>query len=479
MSFRFSLSENECSLFKVESMQKKQGFFYPLEICLSLFGCGLSTLGYKEMNWLLKNARLANLSPTMIEANDVRIRDGTIVERGAYLSAAADEQVFEVGGKLVLPGLVNAHTHLYSMLARGMPAPETPPRNFYEVLEKIWWRLDRALDEDSIYYSALIGAIEAVRCGTTTIIDHHASPGSIRGSLQIIGQALSEVGVRGVLCYEVSNRGGERERDLGLQENEDFLRSNKDPLLRGLVGAHASFTLSDASLAACVELAKAHDTGVHIHLAEDECDASLSSEKYGRRNIVEHFARLGLLSDKTLLAHCIHLSDAEIATITAHGCWVLHNARSNMNNHVGHAPVHKFGDRVVLGTDGFPGDMFSETRLAFFKGRDRGNGLGADHYLEFLHGGHRLSSEIFDQPMGALVTGAAADLIILDYPSPTPLHDDNLAGHIVFGMKAEHVAEVMIAGNFVVRNKELVGLNVESVYQKSRELAERLWTKMV
>lgn len=430
------------------------------------------------MNWLFKNAHLVDLSPARIEPGDLRIRNGLIAERGAHLTAATDEQVFEVNSKLVLPGLVNAHTHLYSTLARGMPAPDSPPRNFLEVLEKIWWRLDRALDEESIYYSALIGAIEALRCGTTTIIDHHASPSFIRGSLQTIARAFGDVGIRGVLCYELTDRGGEKERDLGLQENEDFLQSSKNPLLRGLIGAHASFTLSDASLAACGELAKAHDTGVHIHLAEDGCDASLSSEKYGRHSIVENFAKHGLLSNKTLLAHCIHLSDAEIATIASHRCWVLHNARSNMNNHVGHAPVQKFGDRVALGTDGFPGDMFSETRLAYFKGRDGGNGLSPDHYLEFLHGGRRLCSEIFEQPMDALITGAAADLIILDYPSPTPLHDDNLSSHIVFGMKAEHVTEVMVAGKFLACDGKVLGLNLEHIYHQARLATQKLWARM-
>ena len=430
------------------------------------------------MNWLLKNGRLVDFSPLKIETRDLRIRDEKIAERGSNLPAAADEHVLDLGGKCVLPGLVNAHTHLYSTLARGMPSPASPPRNFFEILEKIWWRLDRALDEESIYYSALIGAIEAVRCGTTTIIDHHASPGFVRGSLEIIGRALSEVGIRGVLCYEVTDRGGDRERDLGLQANEDFLRANESPLLRGLVGAHASFTLSDASLAACVELAKTHHAGVHIHLAEDGCDADISLQKYGRRNIVDHFARAGVLSRQTLLAHGIHLSDADIDMIGAHQCWLLHNPRSNMNNHVGHAPVHKFGDRVALGTDGFPSDMFSETRLAFFKGRDRANGLGAREYLEFLHGGQRLAAEIFAQPMGVLASGAVADLIVLDYPAPTPVESANLAGHMVFGLKAEHVSAVMVAGQFLVGEGKVLGLDLERVYQQARVAAQKLWLKL-
>jgi len=430
------------------------------------------------MNWLLRNARIVDFSPMRIEVGDLRIRDGIITERGTDLQVAVDEQVFDVGGKMMLPGLVNAHTHLYSTLARGMPAPSSPPQNFHEILEKIWWRLDCALDEESIYYSALIGAIEAVKCGTTTIIDHHASPSFIRGSLDIIAGALGEVGLRGVLSYEVSDRGGAKGRDLGLAENENFLRSNRNPLLRGLVGAHASFTLSDASLIDCSEMAKAHGTGVHIHLAEDDCDARLSLEQYGRRNIVEYFERIGLLAEKMLLAHCIHLSDEEISTIAAHRCWVVHNAASNMNNHVGHAPVHKFGDRTALGTDGFPGDMFSEARLAYFKGRDAGNRLGPDAYVDFLHGGQRLCSEIFGLPMARFVAGAAADLAILDYPSPTPVDEDNIASNIIFGMKAEQVCDVMVAGRFLVRDRKVVGLNLEEIYAQARVASRRLWARM-
>ena len=427
---------------------------------------------------LLKNTTAVHLFPPSIEQVDLRIQAGHIVARGKGLTSEPGERVEDLGGRLVLPGLVNAHTHLYSSLARGMPWPPDAPRNFLEILQKIWWKLDRALDAESIYYSALIGAIEAVKAGTTTLIDHHASPNYISGSLNIIREALEPIGVRGVLCYEVTDRNDEKGRDLGLQENQDFLEHHTTSQFRGLVGAHASFTLSDHSLRACTKLARQYNCGVHIHLAEDLCDAEISRRDYGRDDFVKRLAEMGALSEKTILAHGIYLSDADLKIIKQQRCWLMHNARSNMNNSVGYAPVQNFGERVSLGTDGFPADMFEESRLAFFKGRDARNGLGPIDYLKFFNGGHQFCSELFGAPFGKIEADAVADLILLDYPSPTPVTDENLAGHFLFGMKAEHVTDVMVAGKFVMRQKKLPGIEVENIYQKSREVAAGLWKRL-
>jgi cytosine/adenosine deaminase-related metal-dependent hydrolase len=209
----------------------------------------------------IENATTFHLFPPAIEQADIRIQTGQIVALGKELIPEPDEQIEDLDGRLVLPGFVNAHTHLYSTLARGMPGPREAPQNFLEILQKIWWKLDCALDEESIYYSALIGAIEAVKAGTTTLIDHHASPNYISGSLKIIRDALEQVGVRGVLCYEVTDRNGEAGRDQGWRENQNFLENSADSHFRGLVGAHASFTLSDHSLRACAELAKHYHSG--------------------------------------------------------------------------------------------------------------------------------------------------------------------------------------------------------------------------
>jgi cytosine/adenosine deaminase-related metal-dependent hydrolase len=280
-----------------------------------------------------------------------------------------------------------------------------------------------------------------------------------------------------VLCYEVTDRNGEAGRDAGLRENQNFLESQTDTHVRGLVGAHASFTLSDHSLRAGAELARQHNCGVHIHLAEDHCDAEISRHDFGRGDLVNRLADCGILSERTILAHGIYLSDADLEIIKQHRCWLMHNSRSNMNNSVGYAPVQNFGGRASLGTDGFPADMLEEARLAYFKSRDAKNGLAPLDYLKFLSNGQQLCSELFGEPFGKIAPGAVADLIFLDYPAPTPLAGQNLAGHLLFGTKSDHVADVMIAGNFVMRGKRLLNLEVASAYQKSREAAARLWRR--
>jgi putative selenium metabolism protein SsnA len=426
---------------------------------------------------LLKNATAVHLFPPAIESVDLRIQSGHIVAAGKTLAPEPNEHIEDLRGRLVLPGLVNAHTHLYSALARGMPGPKNPPKNFLEILQQIWWKLDRALDEESIYYSALAGAIEAVKAGTTTLIDHHASPNCIAGSLNIIRDALQRVGVRGVLCYEVTDRNGEVGREAGLRENQNFLENHTSSHFRGLVGAHASFTLSDHSLRACAELAQHFKCGVHIHLAEDRCDAEISRQQFGHSNIVKRLAELDILSERAILAHGIYLSESDLAIIKQQRCWLMHNSRSNMNNSVGYAPVQLFGGRTALGTDGFPADMFEEARLAFYKGRDAMNGLGPADYLKFLSAAQQLCSELFDEAFGKITLGAVADLIFLDYPSPTPLTEQNLASHLLFGMKSDHVTDVMIAGKVVMRHKKLLHVDVANIYQKSREASARLWKR--
>ena len=211
-------------------------------------------------SYLLKSATLATLSPATVGRGDLRIQHGRIVKRGERLRAEAGDEVVELNGKLVLPGMVCAHTHLYSALARGMPAPPRAPANFPEILELIWWRLDRALDEETIYWSAIAGAMDAARAGTTCLFDHHASPSHIKGSLGILREALAGIGLRGALCYEITDRGGAKKRLAGINESRDFARWTNEPAqataadsapqFRALIGAHASFTLSDEALAA-------------------------------------------------------------------------------------------------------------------------------------------------------------------------------------------------------------------------------------
>jgi putative selenium metabolism protein SsnA len=434
---------------------------------------------------MLKNVIAATLSPPRIERVDLRIKNGKISEKRSSLQPKQNEEVVDLDGKILMPGFVNAHTHLYSTLSRGMPAPKERPRNFLETLQKVWWKLDRALDEEAIYYSALVGAIDAVRHGTTTLIDHHASPKAITSSLDIIKDAVSKVGLRGVLCYEVTDRGGKKERDDGLVENERFIQQNETHShFRGLVGAHASFTLENESLYMLGELATKHNTGVHIHVAEDVCDV-LYSKKRHRVSVVPRLACRDILNRKSILAHCINLTPSEFKEISRLKSWVVHNPRSNMNNNVGHAPIHLFGERAALGTDGFPSDMFEEARIGFFRNQENQKRLQVSGYRfqdvslpKMLDNGQALITQLFEQNFGTIEKGSVADLIVIEYIPPTPLTNENLVSHFLFGMSSSLVESVMIEGKWIVWNKEILGIDVSSIYQKASRVAKKLWKRM-
>lgn len=427
--------------------------------------------------YLLKGGRAIELWPPRLERLDLRLRDGCIAERGSDLTPVHDEMVLDVSGKLVMPGLTCAHTHLYSALARGMPAPAERPRNFLEILEKIWWRLDRALDEETLYASALVGALEAARAGTTTIIDHNSSPGFIRGSLRTVARALEEVGLRGILCYEVTDRGGPADRDAGLDEQRDFLGQLSSPLIRGMVGGHASFTLGDETLEHLRRLAQEFGTGVHIHVAEDLYDVEHARREY-RKRPTERLDEAGLLVPRSLLAHGTHCDARDLEVLQQQQVWLVHNPRSNMNNAVGYAPVTHAGGQVALGTDGIGADMFEEARVAFFRSQEEQTGLGAEGVVSLLINGSRFASLYFGQPMGTLAVGAAADLVILDYTPPTPLHSGNVPWHFIFGMGAHQVQSVLVAGRLIVANRRFCRVDEQAVYARARAAAQRLWQMM-
>jgi putative selenium metabolism protein SsnA len=423
---------------------------------------------------LLRGGTVAGLDPLHVEATDLRIEGERIVERGRAVTGDAEE--IDLSGCVVLPGFVNAHTHLYSALARGMPWPSPPPRNFVEVLEKVWWKLDRALDEEAVYQSAIVGAIDAALSGTTLLVDHHSSPSFIRGSLATVCRAVEEVGLRSVLCYEVTDRNGPGGRDEGIAENEAFLATAPSPLTRGMVGAHASFTLSDEALGRLAGLCAASGESLHIHVAEDRADAEDCAARYGIP-LLERFDRHHLLVARTLFAHCVHLSPDEIHAAHTKGAWIAHNPRSNMNNAVGYAATAAM-KRAALGTDGIDGDMFAEARAAHLQMREAGRGDAMDATLQLLAGGHRLGAAVFGLPFGKLDAGGPADLVVLDYRPPTPLTTASLGGHLLFGIDRSHVRSVMVAGRWVVRDRALVNLDARAVAERAQAVAARLWARM-
>lgn len=425
---------------------------------------------------ILRGGVVATLDPPRVERADLRVDGGRILERAATIAPLADEEVLEVAGGLVLPGLVNAHTHLYSALARGMPAPAVAPRNFVEVLERVWWRLDRALDLETVYLSGLVGAIDAARSGTTVLFDHHSSPSAIPGSLAVLRRAVEEVGLRSVLCYETTDRNGPGGRDAGLAENAAFAAAAGSETTRAMIGAHASFTLGEDGLSAVARLSRETGAGVHVHVAEDRADVDDCRARYGE-SLPERLGRHGLRGPRALWAHCVHLPPDDARAASAAGAWIAHNPRSNMNNAVGYAGFG-LGGRTALGTDGIDEDLLAEVRAAFLKMRDGGRADAFEAALALLAGGHRLAAEVFGLPFGALQPGGPADLVVFDYHPPTELHADNLAGHLLFGLDRSHVASVLVAGRVVVRDRRVTGVDERAVAARARKAATELWGRM-
>jgi cytosine/adenosine deaminase-related metal-dependent hydrolase len=303
---------------------------------------------------------VTSLSPPRVERMNLGLAGSRVVELSP--GRLSGHPQVDCGGCLIMPGLVCAHHHLYSSLARGMPYALAPPRSFLEILRRIWWRLDRALDRRSVWWSATAGGAEALLAGTTTIVDHHASPNAVEETLSEVGGALGHLGARAVLAYEVTDRDGLEVAGAGLKEVRRFEegRGELSPggtLLRTMVGAHASFTLSQDTLRACVDTAGDLGVGIHLHVAEDAVDQRDAEARFGKR-VVGRLSDAGVLEEKALLAHCIHLDDDELDTIRASGATAVHNPRSNMNNGVGRMRVDRF-DRLALGTDGIGGDMLA------------------------------------------------------------------------------------------------------------------------
>jgi putative selenium metabolism protein SsnA len=424
------------------------------------------------------------------------IQDGRIADLGpsAELEARYPEaERLDAGGKLVLPGIVCAHTHFYGAFARGMALPGDPPSNFPQILEKLWWRLDRALWPEDVHYSALVCLVDAIRHGTTTLIDHHASQGRILFSLDQIASAVDQAGVRACLCYEVTDRNGEAAARDGIKENARFIRRTQARQLEGnhhigaTFGLHASLTLSEETLRACVEAAEPLGTGYHLHVAEDKADVKDSLRKSGLR-VVERLQKVGILGPKTLAAHCVHVDRIEVDILLDSGTMVVHNARSNMNNAVGAADLPwmlRRGIQVGLGNDGFSNNMFTEMHVAHLLHKQASGDprtLPADQVMQMLWAHNARIVRAFFPALGAdwgrLAKGAPADVILVAYDPPTPLAAANLPWHILFGVDGTAVDTTIVAGKVLMRGRELRTLDEEAIMARARELAGKLWQRI-
>jgi len=424
------------------------------------------------------------------------VEGGRIADLGpsAEMEAAYPEaQRLDAAGRLVMPGLICAHTHFYGAFARGMALGGEPATNFPEILEKLWWRLDKALWPDDVHYSALVCLVDAIRHGTTTLIDHHASQKHIAGSLDQIAHAVEQAGVRACLCYEVTDRDGEQAARAGITENVRFIRRTRARQLEGdlrlgaAFGLHASLTLSEATLETCAELGRQMGTGFHLHVAEDKADQRDSLRRSGLR-VVERLAKAGILGPQTIAAHCVHLDRIETEILLDSGTMVVHNARSNMNNAVGTADLRwmlKIGIPVGLGNDGFSNNMFTEMAVAYLAQKQASGDprtLPADQVVQMAWDHNaRIGRAFFPglgPQFGQLAKGAPADLILVDYDPPTPLDAGNLPWHIIFGMDGSRIDSTIVGGQVLMRHRQLLTLDEAEIMAKARELADNLWRRV-
>jgi putative selenium metabolism protein SsnA len=422
----------------------------------------------------------------VLEGHALLLEDGRIA-RLAPLAAIEGpfDRVLDAKGKVVLPGLVNAHMHFYSTLVRGL-GKAAPSRDFQEVLEHLWWRLDRKLSLADVEVSAQVILLDAIRKGTTTLVDHHASPGAVTGSLDAIARAVKASGLRACLCYEVSDRDGERVTAEGLAENAAFARRcarEQDPQLRALFGLHAAFTLSDGTLERAAALGRELDVGFHVHVAEAASDVAVNRERHGATPVAR-LMRHGLLGARSIAGHAVHVSEADMDLLAGAGTFVAHNPQSNLNNAVGIANVVELvrrGVRVGLGTDAMTVAMLEEVRVGLWAQH-----LRQDHpscgFMELTDTlfvrNPELATQLWGTSLGTLAEGAAADVILVDYDPPTPLDEGSALGHLVFGISQATVDTTICGGRILMEGKRLqLDLDEAALAAHSRELARQLWAR--
>ena len=428
---------------------------------------------------------------TLGEKNRV-IWNATVVTDGERIAAVGDsaemKRLFpdaaavDCSGKIILPGFICTHHHFYSTMARGMGIPGEPASNFVEILERLWWKVDRALAEEDITLSAQGPLIDCIRNGTTTVIDHHASPSMRDGSLDPIETAVRQAGMRASLCYEVSDR---NEAGGGIAENKRFIQKvgKGDGQIAAMMGMHASFTLSDATIEECVGIARDAGVGCHIHVAEDAADREDSLAKY-HLPTVNRLHNLGVTGEQSIFVHCVHIDESEMDILASTGTVVVHNPESNMNNAVGVTPLLsllKKGVLVGLGTDGMGSDMLAQMRCAYLLHRlanrdPRVAFLEAPQLL--LQNNAAIARRQFGVRLGEIAVGLPADLAILDYRPPTPLSEANFLGHLIFGLVDATVDTTVCKGKILMQSKQILSMDEERIAARSRELAPRMWKRL-
>ncbi|MBI4788585.1 MAG: putative aminohydrolase SsnA [Chloroflexi bacterium] len=447
---------------------------------------------------LITNGTLVTLGAEnrVIENGAVYVEGDRIAAIGTTKSLISKYPISErldARGQIVMPGHIVAHTHFYGAFARGMRLPPgPPPKNFPEILQQLWWKIDRALTLDDCKYSALVCLVDAIRNGTTTLIDHHASPNAIDGSLDAIAEAVDEAGLRACLCYEVTDRNGPAGAKAGIRENVRFIKKTAGERgsrvvgerIRASFGVHASFTVSDKTLDQCRDAMAGLDAGYHIHVAEDISDEDDSLQKY-RLRVGERLEECGVFGPRTIAGHCVHVDAGEIEVLRRTKTNVAHNPRSNMNNAVGVADVlgmMRRGVNVGLGNDGFTNNQFAEMKTAYLLHKSHRRDprvMGADQVLQMAYANNaKIARAFWKRPLGELSVGAAADIILLDYAPFTPLSAGNFPWHLIFGMDGTHVTHTICAGKLLMKDRNLLELDEEMIARHAKERAVAVWKRV-
>lgn len=424
------------------------------------------------------------------------IEDGAVVIEGNKIIAVdttenilakyKEEDIIDVDGKVIMPGFINTHHHIYSAFARGMASSGKPNENFLEILENLWWKIDKKLSLEDLKYSAYTTYIDCIKKGVTTVFDHNASPFAITGSLDSIADAAKDLGLRTCLCYEVSDRDGEKIAQEGIDENINFIKeynTDEQNMIKGMFGLHASFTLSDETLRKCDEELKGLNAGYHVHVAEGIDDLEQCLEKYGKR-VVERLRDMNILGDKTIAVHCIHVTDDELNILRDTNTMVVHNPESNMGNAVGCQPfleLHQKGITIGLGTDGYTSDMTESMKVANIihkHVKQNPSVAWGEVPVSMFENNRKIAQKYFSGDLGILRAGALADVIVVDYDPLTPMNENNINSHILFGFTGKDVVTTIIDGKVIMQDRKLVGINEKEIFKTSREVAKKLWDRM-
>ena len=428
-----------------------------------------------EKDTFIKNGAIA------IDNNKIIAVGNTDEIKNTYKNS----KFIDAKSNLIMPGLINTHHHIYSAFARGLNLNNPPAKNFVDILENLWWKIDKKLTLEDVKYSGYTTLIDCVKNGVTTVFDHHASPYAIENSLFTLADVAKEIGIRASFCYETSDRDGQAITDAGIKENIDFIKyalKDTSNMLGGMFGLHAQFTLSDKTLEKCAKEMESLDAGYHVHTAEGIEDLHACLKEHGKR-VVERLMDFNILGDKTLSVHNIHINSREMDILKETKTNVVNNPESNMGNAVGCAPViemMKRGINVGLGTDGYTSDMFESMKVGNIIHKHNlcdSNVAWGEIPTMFFENNKDIASRHFKTKLGVLEKGATADVIVVEYDPLTPIDGNNINSHLLFGVNGKSTLTTIINGKVIMKDRILLDLDEKEIFRKSREVSSNLWSR--